>query len=168
MLSSEKRNSVYQCIPIGLITMDYMANTQNTPTYVSVRSLCIVFTCFWDVAPHKHNWSQRCFTVGMRLIHLLKFSLLSFSQSLLSPLSFSPLVLYLCLCGVVLGRVQRPNEAVLMGPQVLKLQQAAVDPQSNWSNHLADWSKQSVSGGHTQDEQWQVFSGCRTVSYPWL
>lgn len=45
MLSSEGRISVYQCIPIGLITMDYMANTQNTPTYVSVRSLCIGF--FW-------------------------------------------------------------------------------------------------------------------------
>lgn len=146
MSSLEKRNSVYQCIPIGLITMDYMANTQNTPTYVSVRSLCIVFTCFWDVAPHKHNWSQRCFTVGMHLIHLLKFSLVSFSLPLLSPLSSSPLVLYLCLCGVVLGWVQRPNEAVLMGqvPQVLKLQQATVDAHSkvpNWSNHLADWSK---------------------------
>lgn len=25
-------SSVYQCIPIGLITVDYMANTQNTPT----------------------------------------------------------------------------------------------------------------------------------------
>lgn len=34
MLYLEKRNSVYQSIPIGLITMEYVANTQNTPTYV--------------------------------------------------------------------------------------------------------------------------------------
>lgn len=36
------------------------------------------------------------------------------------------MVLYLSLSGIVLGRAQRPNEAVLMVPQVLKLQQAAV------------------------------------------
>lgn len=70
----------------------------------------------------------------MHLIHLLKFRLLSFPLSLLSPPSSSPLVLYLCLCGLVLGRVQRPNEAVLMGPQVLKLQQATVDAHSKVPN----------------------------------
>lgn len=42
------------------------------------------------------------------------------------------MVLYLCLCGVVLGGVQRPNEAVLMGPQVLMLQRAAVDAHSKY------------------------------------
>lgn len=94
MLSLEKINSVCHCIPIGLITMDYMANTQNTPTNVSVRSLCIVSTCFWDVAPHKHNWTQRSFTDGIRLIHLLMFSLLFFSTSVLSLL-FSSVFVFL-------------------------------------------------------------------------
>lgn len=61
----------------------------------------------------------------MHLIHPLKLRPPFLSFSVFSPLSSSPTVLNLC--GVVLGRVQRPNEPVLMGPQVLKLQQAAVD-----------------------------------------
>lgn len=36
------------------------------------------------------------------------------------------------LCGAVLGRVQRPNEPVLMGPQVLELRQAAVDARTKY------------------------------------
>lgn len=149
MLSSERRKSVYQCIPIGLIIMDYMANTQNTPTYVSVRSLCIVFTCFWDVAPHKHNWSQRYFTVGMHLIHLLKFGLLfslclSRSPSQLFPavfLSSGPLISVF-----VLWFWEESRDLMRRfwwAHRSWSCSGATFDAHSkvpNWSNHLDDWS----------------------------
>lgn len=61
----------------------------------------------------------------MHLIHPLKLRPLFLSFSVFSEPSSSPTVL--SLCGAVLGRVQRANEPVLIGPQVLDLRQAAVD-----------------------------------------
>lgn len=50
MPSSEIRNCASKYVSIGLKTMDYVANSQNTHICVYGRSLCVALTCYWDVA----------------------------------------------------------------------------------------------------------------------
>lgn len=93
----------------------------------------VLFLHVFEMLQQKNTINPR----GASQKECIQFTYQSLVFSLcLSPLSSSPLVLCLRLCGVVLGRVQRLNEAVLMGqvPQVLKLQQSTVDAHSKVPN----------------------------------